>query len=1281
MDFPDLNHFLQLQKYLWEWPSSRASVIVGAGLSLNSKPSPGVRTHFPSWSELARIMFDEIYPPRPDETTEGKKEREKQFNPGSALRFASEYEAAFGRPKLESLLLSVIPDSGHQPGIIHSLLLQLPWKDVFTTNYDTLLERTEVPGRSYQPVTTINDLITARAPRIIKLHGSFPSQIPFIITEEDYRTYPKCFAPFVNTVRQSLIENAVVLLGFSGDDPNFLEWIGWIRDELGDHHAPIYLVGSLSLVNVQRSLLNQRGVTAIDLSPVFSNKNLPGGTHAPALEWFLNSLLAAKPPRPEKWPETRISAPGTADIEPPILTVGLIEPEKVQYNGKQVLDEVTVMKLIKRWHFERGRYPGWLVPPEMKRSSLWRETEDWINLLVKFAENCSPVDRILLFREINWRLEVSMIPLFADWIAPFESAIDALLPDLEEGVCVKPEAMAAINISDGEVGEAWLEIAFALLREAREAYNLERWNAFKGKIDKIVANYPQFTDRYHYEQALWMMWNIERTQAKYALAAWSPSPDSPLALIWKAGILAELDELSEARSLLRTALREIRKSLHHNGQSVALLSLEGWCTYLLYLVELATNITRRPELLEEFSDRWQELKTWDCDPWQLWGYFAKVLTETPPALKKETEIVRGFDPWRSTTTHHIGGNDIAAWLPAFSCIRLYEQAGIPVRLAHIDMSGEALRNACKWIIPFTDFWSPAILIRAGKTDALTKHGLMGRVAVANMKLSLAESLNKWAMDALKAELSSLTANITMASAQESLLEVLIEVLSRLAFRLETSALQEAFSLALELHSHPGISSHIRLNKSCLPWFMRLFGAAHDRQLITWLPDLIRFTQNNGNHKATSPEPDFWPDPMSCFPAQRINPPRKAHLVFPTEINQGTDWLLEHAKSEMDEVRRRTIMRLVYVFDTGLMTKEQQEHFGIVLWEKTTENGLPDLPNLLRSNYLRLPVPSGLDVISKIKADLLSWKPGSGIAREDSMISDLAFVSKPVVQIPYEAEGIIEWNVHEVKELMDRLFKWWDEQKSVLLASMAAHFLGTEHILASLEKMGTFLARVVLPNMDSASEDEWNKVMMFMFDLRKYEVYLNTALLYILLHRSSEEERVFQTILDDLLSGNEKAVRASARAIRHWSYLADEGFLEDAPTAAIDELIRRVVFRRTEGIQFCLEQLTFLLLEKPNFFSSDQVNLIVASLTPWHQVTRLTFSEEDSGYFAVEERPELCVLIGRLASALSIWLKKKLPEQPEPSEISILREAYKVSPLPEVRRAFDTWKFLETSSLD
>ena len=236
-----------------------------------------------------------------------------------------------------------IPDTDHQPGKLHNLLLQLPWRDIFTTNYDTLLERTEVPGRVYQPVATVTDLTSAISPRIIKLHGSFPSLDRFIITEEDYRTYPKDFVLFISTVRQSLIENTFVLVGFSGDDPNFLLWTGWIRDELGSNHSPIYLVSPLPLSNVQRSLLSKRGVKPIDLSPLFSSTNRPDGIHASAVEWFLRSLLAARPQRSEAWPKTNVSTQGDPDFEPPILVSGLTEPEKVNFSGssQSPLDEAT----------------------------------------------------------------------------------------------------------------------------------------------------------------------------------------------------------------------------------------------------------------------------------------------------------------------------------------------------------------------------------------------------------------------------------------------------------------------------------------------------------------------------------------------------------------------------------------------------------------------------------------------------------------------------------------------------------------------------------------------------------------------------------------------------------------------------------------------------------------------------------------------------------------------------------------------------------------------------
>ena len=1237
-NFPDLNQFRQLQKALWQWPSSRAALMVGAGFSLNAVSAPGVSTRFPVWRDLSRAMFNEIYPAHPNETDEQRMQRKEQFDPSNALRLASEYEAAFDRQKLNSFLRRAIPDSSYQPGDLHTLLLQLPWKDVFTTNYDTLLERTEIPERAYQPVTTVNDLTTARAPRIIKLHGSFPSQTPFIITEEDYSTYPQRFAPFVNTVRQSLIENAFVLVGFSGEDPNFLQWTGWIRDKLGDHHAPIYLVGSLSLNNAQRSRLTQRGVTPIDLSPVFAD------THAAALEKFLCHLLEAKPSRPEKWPNIKTTAQ---------------EPEEVSFDSSQNLDEATVLKLIKRWRYEQDQYPGWLVATDAMRSSLWDSTKFWVEPLLTFVanENWSPADRILLFRELHWRLDVAMVPLFSNWLEPFEVAVDELLKD---GISAKPSVLTDIPAT--EVAEAWLDIAFALLREAREIYNAERWDTLKEKIDQVVTHCPQFTDRYQYEQALWRLWNIERSQAKEVLALWVPH--SPLAMMRKAGLLVEFDELREARSLLRTALRDIRKSLHNQEQNIEMLSLEGWCTYLLSAVESTIDFTQWSELREEFSARWQELKAWDCDPWPLMKYFATVLSEDPPALRRETQVVRDFDPGHRTVTRFWDGKSlIELRLPAFAYIRLYEQVGIPIRFA-----GEALRKACKWIPPFTDFWGPALLVRAGKVDDLKS--FMERIQVATMEPALAKRLNSWALAALRREFASLRGTIEWMSAQQTLLEALVEVLSRLAFKLESSDLQEAFSLAMDLHERPEIYSHRNLHQLCTPWFSRLFEAADEQQLFEWLPALIRFplylesalSRRLSKRDLSRHLSNLWPDPMTDFPAGRLRVVQES-LSERTDTDEAIAWLLARAQNESGKGRHRAVMRLICIFSTDLMPAEQKESLGRLLWEQPGTNGLPDLPDLNYYGYLHLPAPAEIDVVSTVKESLLSLMPPKD--KEDRIICEWALASKPVVQLPYEWAGKIEWSWDEIREL-------WAQVVEAILP------LTLNSIEASVERASMFLARAVLPNMDSASEDEWSEVLAFLSETREHEIYLTPAFPYVLLHRPSKSEALTQIVLDDLSSDDAKAVKASAEAVRHWIYLADADLVDKPPTNIIDKLIHRVVFRRYEGIQTCLDQLARLLIEKPDFFGLDQVHFIVASLSPWSQATWLPLSEERDGTlpeenfpgdFPEEERPELRDHLGRLASALSIWLKCKCPDQPEPAEISHLRESYELDSLPEVRRSF------------
>ena len=230
---------------LWMKPS-RACVLVGAGFSRNAIKLQESTLTAPTWENLADDMIKKLY---------GNNGVNTSYT--DMLNVAEEYEAQYGKGELERFLKNKIPDNSLEPSELHKLFMSLPWSDVFTTNYDTLLERASesVVDRNYERVVCKTDLILSHSPRIIKLHGSFPSNGPYIFTAEDYRKYPIENAPFVNTVQQALLENTLCLFGFSGDDPNFKKWIGWIKDNMGDNMPKIYLIGILNLKSSKKCLL------------------------------------------------------------------------------------------------------------------------------------------------------------------------------------------------------------------------------------------------------------------------------------------------------------------------------------------------------------------------------------------------------------------------------------------------------------------------------------------------------------------------------------------------------------------------------------------------------------------------------------------------------------------------------------------------------------------------------------------------------------------------------------------------------------------------------------------------------------------------------------------------------------------------------------------------------------------------------------------------------------------------------------------------------------------
>ena len=349
----------------------RATAMIGAGFSRNAQARSESNRKFPLWRDIVRPLIDELLPPcgqcpaygpcpdpKPLGCSLGSRRRtlfEDAAGASGMMTLGDKFEAQKGSARLRAALETAVPDEDYTPGFAHQLLVRLPWADIFTTNWDSLLERAvDTYDRSYDTVVTVEQIASTSAPRIVKLHGCARSGSRLIFTEEDFRTYPKTFAPFVSLVQQSLMENVMVLFGFSGADPNFRAWHGWVRDHLGSNIQPIYLVNLRPTDPIDINLMAGRLINQIDLS---QKREWQGASPNETIEAFLSEI------------HRRLRS----------LRVNLDWPSsrKVPSEG----DPTTRPAINHRdWQLRLEAYPRWLVAPARNRADLLLALDEALTL-------------------------------------------------------------------------------------------------------------------------------------------------------------------------------------------------------------------------------------------------------------------------------------------------------------------------------------------------------------------------------------------------------------------------------------------------------------------------------------------------------------------------------------------------------------------------------------------------------------------------------------------------------------------------------------------------------------------------------------------------------------------------------------------------------------------------------------------------------------------------------------------------------------------------------------
>lgn len=722
------------------------------------------------------------------------------------LRVAQEYEAMFGRARLDEAIRSALPDMEHRPSDLHRRLLTLPWADVFTTNWDTLLERAcpEAHERAYDVVATPSQLPSASVPRIVKLHGTLPANGPFIMTEEDFRTYPQQFAPFVNSVQQAMMETSMVLLGFSGDDPNFLQWSGWARDHLGVHAPQIYLVGWLGLAPQRHRMLQERMVVPIDLS------ELPGARDWPeevrqgrAMEWFLHAMEGGRPARLMRWPE---HGPEPVTAAPHL---GWTMPARAAASsfdlwpraGIGAADTIAVEEfrsLIAAWREERRGRPPWWVVPHAVRNRLWSRCEHWLPDAAKRIAPLPMPERLLSLGETLRRLDMCLLD--AEVVRDLPALLDAVL------AAVDPDGRTWS--SDGTSGamdptarEEWRFCLLASARLARAACDGVAHGSRLAALDQAAHGHPEVAHEVAFERALMHRHMLADDELDAFLNDWDTRGADAVWNIRKAGLLAGLGRSREAKPLVVDAIVQARRNRRSEGPDLAALSREGWG--LVLGVAWHRNILDGTvNGLTDAGDRdpwgrWEDLRPYGCDGWSDIADLAAAMREPPPPPQQQR--VRAFEPGSISVTFNFNAGLPDAYRTGRQMARLADMTGLPPVANNVIILRKSLEKAIEACA--ADDPAPLILLlarvsEAGSDKALHRYLTRARVA------TLGDGDVAMLVEALARRAAGARDRATGGSHAEDFwtarFRVAVEMLSRLMPRCSDQQAAAGFALACHL---------------------------------------------------------------------------------------------------------------------------------------------------------------------------------------------------------------------------------------------------------------------------------------------------------------------------------------------------------------------------------------------------------------------------------------------------------------------------------------------------
>ncbi|BBB61719.1 hypothetical protein UNDKW_3446 [Undibacterium sp. KW1] len=1212
-DYPSIK---KLASALHQFDASRhgAAIMVGAGFSRSAAHHVGGDKKMPLWDSFTKKLVAELNP------------ADTNLNFSDPLRVAEEYRAYFGQAALNDRIRSEIDNDAWRTGELYQSLLELPWSEIMTTNWDTLLERAAegIHGPYYTTITKPSDLTWASSPRIAKLHGTIGTTETFIAAQEDYRTYPERFAPFVNFARQVFIENELCLLGFSGDDPNFLHWTGWVRDHLADHSRKIYLVGALNLTAARRKHLESINIAPIDLWDAVKHIDDRDLMHRNATELFLAAMSneARSKMEPHKWSPSNL---GSSQVTETDLSRRFKDHD---YAASLLKAQLAALKK------DRESYPGWLIcPPSLQWKIKSQLTNPSPN--IKNVAALMPNDRAQLLYEIAWRHSITFDHI-DPWLA--NQLFEIVNSDEPMSIGKRQRMEIALTLLKNS---RWLEVN----NETDQQFNQERINVLVTLLEKHSQYLPDCVAELAYYHAL-----VARDVLDYAGVEARLEKivgEDPVWKLRQASLTMESGRFAEGRELIAKAYGELRENHRRDRYSIPILSRLMWAHLLLEMANRGHS-NRSQEVLPAFVE--SKYREWKCDPWDWMENIRERADEQQKEyLKNQKSIEPLFEQgyYRDNSSQRSFSNGKSVFLALDGMSR---NVGLPLRLGNVNLLAGTLEKLILSGGIGAELWNLTMALRvANSEDATSIKDVFTRVGIARISQRDANSIVSRILPAIEFwQFKRSNGSVEQRGFALPALQVLIEALARLVVRLTSEEAKNIFRLAVTLGRQPDFQ-HILLCtvlKSLLTNSLKSIPKSGQGELLT---DALTFPLPSEVRTDVS---HYLPMLVIDYPNARDSYPSLEKQINEL-ISPGPNGLVSNA----------ALLRLLPLCKKeGFLTDGEREKLADILWgTPPTYENLPYAGKIYPHAFLYLPAPDAEKVKALLRHHLFEHDEAVLIDTQKKLrsfpsieIERAIMIYSGIAHAAVSTAGAVFPTPEQAIVIFDRLMEWrpWK-------GSDDTFGLETREQTRLADSIGNALAYAIVPMLakEARSTKRFQKLKLF-YEEVNISISVMPAFAY------------FASISEDIADFAEKMIRKSLHrhAPREVSYAAItlQKWIE-LPEAAdlpqFDRLISRLMVIIESGRKVGLQQLLRTVgdIFKKSRLSSEQVAILIEAIPE-------IFDAND--YANIDPAGEEAITASSLRVECVKLAKVFFRKNPDATSLKGLLEKALTDALPEVRFAID-----------